>query len=241
MTKVEQINFAIVDYGLGNLFSIKNACEHVGVRGIITSSGEEILDSDAVILPGVGAFGDAMDAIRGLELIGPLREFVASGKVLVGICLGMQLLMTESYEFGRHQGLDIISGKVVPFEGPIEPSGKTLKVPLVGWNHVNPKKSKSQFVGEVEKPELSLWSDTVLEGLPDGQSMYFCHSYYVIPDDSKVSVAVSSYGQIEFCSCILDRNVFACQFHPERSGQAGLHIYRNMAMMAKKYKKQVEN
>src|SRR5688572_19861058 len=111
---------AILDYGLGNLFSVKHACEHAGMAGNVTCSGEQILNADAVILPGMGAFGDSMRSLERLDLISPLRDFVAAGKPLVGVCLGMQLLMTESYEFGIHKGLGFIEGPVLQFDNPME-------------------------------------------------------------------------------------------------------------------------
>src|SRR5205814_4019751 len=134
-------NAAIVDYGLGNLYSVKHACERVGLRPLVTAAWREIVATPLVILPGVGAFGDAMDALRRLDLVAPLREIAASDQQLVGICLGMQLLMSESHEFGRHQGLGIIEGPVVRFANPVDIVGegaeresRELKVPQVGWN-----------------------------------------------------------------------------------------------------------
>ena len=126
---------AIIDFGLGNLFSVKQACEYAGLQAHITSARKDIQSADAVILPGVGAFGDAMATLRKLDLVELLRDMAASDTPLVGICLGVQLLMTESYEFGCHQGLGIISGPVVRFDNPRE-DGKILKVPQVGWNRI---------------------------------------------------------------------------------------------------------
>jgi len=204
---------AIVDYGLGNLFSVKQACEHAGMTATITSARVDVLAAAAVVLPGVGAYGDAMATLHKLDLVGVLRDVAAAQKPLVGICLGMQLLMTESYEFGRHAGLDIIAGAVVPFDHPVE-NGRALKVPHVGWNHI-----------DAVRP----WDETPLSGITDGARMYFVHSYVVQPHDSGVVVSTSRYGQVEFCSSLRYRNVFACQFHPERSGVEGLRVYANLA------------
>jgi len=209
---------AIVDYGMGNLFSVRQACEHAGLDVSITSAREEILNADAVILPGIGAFGDAMATLSRLDLVGVLRDVAASGKALIGVCLGLQLLMTESFEFGRHKGLGIIEGQVVPFDNPKEGARK-LKVPQVGWNSVH----------RVGNGQEEAWENSPLAKLRDGEFMYFVHSYIVQPEDKRVVLSVSRYGQIEFCSSIHSQNIFACQFHPERSGREGLKIYRNLA------------
>ncbi len=207
---------AIVDYGLGNLFSVKRACEHVGGQAVITSDQDEILSSDVVILPGVGAFGDAMNSLREKNLVEPLREYSHSGKTLVGICLGMQLLMEESFEFGHYEGLGLISGKVIRFENPQE-STRILKVPEVGWNRLC----------KVARP-LDPWLGTPLENLPDGAYMYFVHSYHVMPKDPDVVLSTTRYGHIEFASSVRIRNTYGFQHHPERSGREGLLIYESM-------------
>ena len=217
-------SIAIVDYGLGNLYSVKNVCEHVGLQAFITSSRDELFSADAVVLPGVGAFGDAMENLRRLDLVGPLQEIASSVTPLIGICLGMQLLMSESYEFGKHRGLGIFEGPVVRFEHSIGTYGppqdratRPLKVPQIGWNRISRK-------------EVS-WEGSLLSGLPDGVFMYYVHSFYVLPQNAEAIRAVSRYGDIEFCSSLTHRNVHAFQFHPERSGPNGLHIYRNLAAL----------
>lgn len=213
---------AIVDYSLGNLFSVKHACEKVGLEAFISADKYEILAADAVILPGVGAFGDAMECLRQRDLVRPLQDIAQSGKPLIGICLGQQLLMTESFEFGRHRGLNIFEGQVVRFENPIGPAGP-LKVPQVGWNRIyRPDLLKQRTAGDC-------WADSPLEGLCDGAYMYFVHSFYVKPADPSVVLAVTHYGHIEFCSSLRRGNVMAFQFHPERSGPQGIHIYSNIA------------
>ena len=214
----QPLQVAIVDYGLGNLYSVKHACAHVGLQAEITSSKAAIEQAQAVILPGVGAFGDAMATLRELDLVNVLRDVAASGKPLIGICLGIQLLMTESHEFGRHQGLGIIDGPVVRFDHPIERE-RALKVPQIGWNHI-------VSTGQA-------WTGTLLEGVADRANMYFVHSYIVQPQDHSVVLATSCYGNIEFCSSLQRGNVFACQFHPERSGFEGLIVYRNLARLVR--------
>lgn len=200
---------AIVDYGMGNLFSVKQACERAGLRALMTSSPEECIHAAAVILPGVGAFGDAMATLTQLGLVGTLRDLAASGKPMIGICLGMQLLMSESHEFGRHRGLGIVEGEVVRFDCG-------LKVPQVGWNRIHRNGDGS-------------WDGSWLDGIQDGEHMYFVHSFYVKPADPRVTLSRTRYGSIDFCSSLRQGNVLACQFHPERSGPQGIHMYRNIA------------
>jgi glutamine amidotransferase len=225
---------AIVDYGLGNLFSVRQACARAGMAAWVTSEKDEILESDAVILPGVGAFGDAMAALRALDLVEPLREHARSGKPLFGICLGMQLLMSVSYEYGEHRGLGIIDGAVPRFDRPMGPrragdqgGGRVLKVPHVGWNRVF--RGQAQPVAMDRSGRGDPWRESPLAGLREGVYMYFVHSYYVRPEEPQVVSAVSRYGDFEFCSALRRGNVFACQFHPERSGPEGLRIYENLA------------
>ncbi len=208
---------AIVDYGMGNLFSVKQACAHAGLDGFITSSRQDVLDADAVILPGIGAFADAMATLRQLDLVTAIQQVAESEKPLVGICLGMQLLMSESFEFGRHTGLGIIPGQVLRFENSTE-SSIPIKVPQVCWNRI--------YRTETENDP---WQDSLLQGLPNGVHMYFVHSFYVKPEDSAVSIATTRYGNNEFCSALRANNIFACQCHPERSGPHGLSVYKNLA------------
>jgi glutamine amidotransferase len=224
------VKVAIVDYGMGNLFSVKLACEHVGMSAEITGAKEDVLLADVVILPGVGAFGDAMACLRRLDLVGPIKDAARAGKPLMGICLGLQLLMTESYEFGRHEGLDIFSGPVVRFESPMGPRG-CLKVPQIGWNRIFRHESHGDN-SPAQSPPQDPWESTPLRGLPDGEYMYFVHSFYAKPDAPEAVLSWSRYGHIEFCSSLRQGSVFATQFHPERSGVQGLRIYRELADLA---------
>lgn len=207
---------AIVDYGLGNLFSVKQACTFVGLNSIITNSRKDILDADAVILPGVGAYGDAMSTLRRLDLVNVLRIVADSSKPMIGICLGLQLLMSESYEFGFHKGLNIIEGSVNRFDQPKE-NDRLLKIPQVGWNQVYPARNSIN------------WSNTLLHGIDPNEYMYFVHSFIVQPKDGDVVLSLTRYGSIEFCSGIKYRNICAFQFHPERSGPKGILIYQNLS------------
>jgi glutamine amidotransferase len=213
---------AIVDYGMGNLFSVKHACEQVGLEPQITSSPQEVLAAEAVILPGIGAFGDAMKILKQLNMVDTLQNVAASSKPLVGICLGMQLLMTESFEFGRHAGLGVIPGTVVRFEKALSPNG-VMKIPQVCWNQLH----------RAGADDSDPWQGSMLDGLPDGVFMYFVHSFYVKPEMPGVTLATSSYGDTAFCSALSLRNIFACQCHPERSGRDGLQVYANLAKSLK--------
>ena len=211
----DHLKVAIIDYEMGNLFSVQRACEWAGLEGVITSDPARVRDADAVILPGVGAFGTAMETLDRKGLSHAIRDFIGYGRPFVGVCLGIQLLMSESSEFGRHLGLGILPGRVVNFE-PVLGSGDLAKVPQMQWNRIH-----------MARPEA--WSGTLLDGLPDGEFMYFVHSYYVVPDDSSLVVATTRYGSVEFCSAVQKENIYAYQFHPERSGPAGLHIYGSLA------------
>lgn len=228
MVNLETVNIAIVDYGLGNLFSVKHACSYVGMETIITSNRQEIMQADVVILPGVGAFGDAMQTLIRLDLVSPLKDIANSGKYLIGICLGMQLMMTESYEFGHHKGLGIIEGSVIRFKKPKGSFGK-LKVPHIGWNSIY---KPNRWIGNSINDNC--WEDTPVAGSNDGEFMYFIHSFYAVPEKNEMILSISKYGDIEFCSSLKYKNVFAFQFHPERSGPSGLLIYHNIAKLIKK-------
>jgi imidazole glycerol-phosphate synthase subunit HisH len=207
---------AIVDFGLGNLYSVRQACMHVNIDAEITSSKDVISKANAVILPGVGAYGDAMKALHRLDLVTVLRDFSQSEKPFLGICLGMQLLMSESHEFGTHRGLDIITGTVVPLGRP-HVEARQLKVPQIGWNQIHSSENSKK------------WDNSILNGLSFGEYMYFVHSFMVKPENPNVTLAVTQYGDVSFCSSLQFGNIFACQFHPERSGKKGLQIYQNFA------------
>lgn len=217
------LSVAIVDYGLGNIFSVRRACESVGLRSVITCSADEIANSSAVILPGVGAFPSAMAALRERDLVDPLVGFAESGRPLVGICLGMQLLMAESVEFERTDGLGLIPGKVGRLPAASSTAECRWKVPLVGWQQISMSQDRD---GDTD---VDRWDGTLLAGLGDGEFMYFVHSYYCILPDDEAALSTTDFGGMRFCSSVQRGNVFGCQFHPERSGTQGLQIYRNLA------------
>ena len=203
------MKIAIIDYQLSNLFSVKHAFDYLKINSEITSDKSTLSRVDAAILPGVGAFGDAMDNLKKLDLIDPIKEFIRSGKPFMGVCLGMQLLFSESEEFGIHQGLNIVKGKVKKFSN----ADKPIKVPQIGWN-------------QILKADNN-WNNSPLESIKSGEFMYFVHSYYVVPKDPSVILSETIYEDIGYCSSILKDNVFAAQFHPEKSGQEGIKIYRD--------------
>ena len=204
---------AIIDYKMSNLHSVQAACKYVGLDSIITSDRKKILDSKIAILPGVGSFGDAMNNIKSLGLDDTIKEFINTGKQFVGVCLGLQLLFDRSLEFGSHKGLSIIGGDVIKFNNE-KLDSKVYKVPNVGWNKV---------WGNQEK-----WDGTLLDGLSEGDFMYFVHSFYVVPVDNSIILSTSKYGGHSYCSSIIYNNILATQFHPEKSGQKGLELYSNL-------------
>jgi glutamine amidotransferase len=199
----------IVDYGMGNLRSVQKGFEKIGQTATVTSDPDIIRSASKVILPGVGAFGDAMQELRKRELVEPVKQAIAEGKPFLGICLGLQLLFDVSYEGGRHEGLGVLPGEVVRFDLPHE-----YKVPHMGWNQLR-----------IRRPA------PILSGLGDGTHVYFVHSYYAVPRDSQDTAAEAEYGR-PFTAVVWRDNVFATQFHPEKSQADGLKILRNFAEAA---------
>ena len=220
---------AIIDYGMGNLRSVEKAFEKVGFDAIVTDSPEIIENADKIVLPGVGAFKDAKDGLRERNLIEPIKTHIKQNKLFLGICLGLHLLFTRSHEDGVHDGLGIIPGEVVRFKADrlnINNTGEQkeevetfkalsvvnnqkLKIPHMGWNTIRAKKKVP-----------------ILKNLPADPYMYFVHSYFVIPDRDEVVAAETEYG-VPFVSMISIDNIFAMQFHPEKSQQYGLMILKN--------------
>jgi glutamine amidotransferase len=208
---------AIIDYKLSNLFSVQHACEFVGLNARITSSADEIQSADAAILPGVGAFGDAIKNLENLGLIGVIQNFIKSKKPFLGICLGLQLLFTESEEFGKYHGLDVIPGKVVKFPHT-DSKGTIVKVPQIGWNSINAPRHNPKK-----------WENSPLSSLTNGELMYFVHSYYIVPQNKNDILTETKYGETIYASSIIHNNVIAFQFHPEKSGSEGIKIYKHWA------------
>lgn len=196
---------AVIDYGLGNLRSVSKALEAVGARVKVTNNPEDIAHACAIVLPGVGAFKRAMDNLTRLEILPSMLRAIKQGKPFLGICLGLQILFTESEEHGTYKGLDVIKGKVEKF-------GPGVKIPHMGWNTV---KFKAQ--GAKHK---------IFDDIPDGSYFYFVHSYYVEPEDNNVIVSTTEYGD-EFTSAVNKDNIWGVQFHPEKSEKLGLKVLEN--------------
>jgi imidazole glycerol-phosphate synthase subunit HisH len=198
---------AVIDYGAGNLRSVINAINRIGYKAEITNSPSEILKAKAVFFPGVGAAGDTMDSLVKLGLVETIHKLIAQDRPLFCICIGLQVLFTGTEEGGWHKCLNVIPGSVRKL-----PPG--LKIPHMGWNQVNRKITHPLF-----------------EGIPDGSNFYFVHSFYGDPEDKSVIAAETNYG-ISFCSAIAKGNLFATQFHPEKSGEPGLKMYENFIRFA---------
>jgi imidazole glycerol-phosphate synthase subunit HisH len=195
---------AIIDYGMGNLRSVQKGFERTGFDAVVTRDPGAIESARGVVLPGVGAFSACMENLERFGLIEPIRKIVRDQKPFLGICLGFQLLFSESEEFGNQKGLDLFRGKVIGFR-----PGENLKVPHMGWNQIE-KTKDSPF----------------LDGLSSGDYVYFVHSFYVVPDDSSLIATTTDYDN-SFVSSIATDHLFACQFHPEKSQELGLRILAN--------------
>lgn len=199
---------AIVDYKMGNLRSVQKAFETQGYVASVTSSSDAIEKADGLVLPGVGAFGDCLKNLREKGLLEPIKDFISSGRPFLGICLGLQALFNESEESPGVNGLGVFNGKVIKFSS-LPPN--RLKVPQIGWNQI-------EFNNKI----------AVLKNIPQKSWFYFVHSYYVEPDDKDLNIVRSDYG-VEFTAAVAKDNIFACQFHPEKSGELGLRIIKNFA------------
>lgn len=204
---------AIIDYGMGNLRSVQKGFEKIGAEAVVTSNPADLLKADRVVLPGVGAFRDCIHNLQQGGFVEPILQVIQQGKPFLGICLGLQLLFTESEEFGLHQGLGVIPGRVIHFPEGMSESGEKLPVPHMGWNQISIKGKQPLF-----------------QGIASGSNLYFVHSYFVTPLDPAVIAATCNYG-IEFCAAVRKDNVMATQFHPEKSQAIGLQMLKNFAEM----------
>ena len=200
----------ILDYDAGNLLSLTKALKKVGADCEIISSGQDLSSFEKLVIPGVGAFRDGMKSLEARGLVEPVRQFAASGKPILGICLGMQLFTEEGEEFGLHKGLGIVRGKTVSMKRFV--SGNTA-LPHIGWN-------------SIKKVEAT-WAGTPLQGIEEGEEVYFIHSYIVSLKDPKSMLASTEYGGCKFASVLRSKNIFGTQFHPEKSGETGLAILEN--------------
>ncbi len=202
----------IIDYGVGNLFSLQSSFEAIGEEVFVSGNTEELMKADGLILPGVGAFEDAIRKLRENGLSDFVKEQAAKGKPLMGICLGMQLLFEKSFEYGEHEGLGILKGQVVPMLGSIP---EELKIPHIGWNALHITNS----------------SCPLFENLKENDCVYFVHSYYAENCDESLA-ATTEYGK-ELTAAVAKNNVYGCQFHPEKSGETGMKILRSFSALCK--------
>ena len=202
---------AIIDYGMGNLRSVQKGFEKIGVEAVVTADPQVVLQADRVVLPGVGAFRDCMRNLEQGGFVEPILRVIREGRPFLGICVGMQLLFTDSVEFGLYQGLNVIPGHVLRFPDDMRVADERLKVPQMGWNQLRFKRRPPAF-----------------EGIAEGSNVYFVHSYYVKPDSDDVVATTTDYG-FEFCSSVWQDNIVATQFHPEKSQDVGLRILKNFA------------
>lgn len=204
---------AIIDYGMGNLRSVQKGFEKVGFDAVVTRDPKVVLEAEKIVLPGVGAFRDCMRNLEEGGFVEPILRVIREGRPFLGICVGMQLLLTDSVEFGLYQGLNVIPGHVLRFPAGMTEQGEKLAVPHMGWNQLS-----------IRRPA------PILAGVEDGANVYFVHSYYEMPDDESVVAATAFYG-VEFCAALWKDNVMATQFHPEKSQAVGLRMLKNFGEM----------
>lgn len=215
------MNILVVDYGLGNTKSVMSALKYHGAKPLYSNDHNDILGADAVILPGVGAFPHGMLQLKKYNLISPLIEYAQTGKPLLGICLGMQMLLSKGFEFEPTPGLGLIAGEVVPLASDLNLHGR---IPHVGWS-------------TLEEPTPKRWVRTILSETKPNISTYFVHSFIAKPEDQRNTLAITPYQGVNFCSAIQHENIYGCQFHPEKSGPEGLNILKNFLAIASRTKK----
>jgi glutamine amidotransferase len=200
----------VIDYGIGNLYSVGRALEHCGAEVAFSDDPAAILATERLVLPGVGAFADGMRGLQERGLVEPIRRYAASGRPLLGICLGMQMLASVSEEFGEHAGLGLIPGRVQPVPA-LSTDGLPHKIPHIGWSALRP-------------PAGTSWQGSILEETPPGSAVYLVHSYAVVPEDPSHRLADCVYGGHRIAAAIRHGAISGCQFHPEKSGEVGLSI-----------------
>lgn len=211
-------DIVVIDYGIGNVKSMLNALETLGVKPTLTNDRELILNSRGVVLPGVGAFNSGMENLKHHNLIQVITDYIETNKPFLGVCLGMQMLLDESEEFGNTKGLGFIKGKVTKLE-PNHVKGE--KLPNVSWN-------------EIKEPSQNRWKSTILENTAPMSDVYFVHSYAARPERSESILATAQYGNADFCAAVQKNMVFGTQFHPEKSGDVGLRILEKFIELTKK-------
>lgn len=211
---MNDVDVVVIDYGMGNMLSVQRGLEHCGAKVLITSNHDFILAAPRVVLPGVGTFGNAMNTLNSKGLVDVINKVANRHTPLLGICLGMQLLLDQSEEFGLTKGLGLIPGNVIPLSNQTI-SGEQQKIPHIGWNALVPPNN------------LQDWEGTLMQGITPGVSTYFVHSFMSVPNNPKNLIANCIYGGHEIAATIQKDNITGCQFHPEKSGEVGLNILRN--------------
>lgn len=207
-------NVTLIDYGSGNLLNVARAFEHLGAEVTIVEDGASLEQAGLLVLPGVGAFADGMQQLAERGFIEPVRRHAAAGKPFLGICLGMQMMLEGSSEFGSHAGLGLVAGLVDRIPETCA-DGRAHKIPHIGWNELRLPAGRA------------CWDDSILRGLPQGEAMYFVHSYRALPADAADLLAECDYDGIPVCAAIQKGRLWGCQFHPEKSGESGLRILKN--------------
>jgi glutamine amidotransferase len=210
----------IIDYGLGNLHSLGKALNYLGVKAESISSPAGLGETDGVIIPGVGAFGEGMTKLRERGFAEPLLEAASEGTPVLGICLGMQFFFSLSLEFGMHRGLDLIKGRVVPLSAGGGPVNNKLKIPHIGWKPL------------LKGADAVDWNNTILSGIEEKEEVYFVHSFMCVPDDEKYILAYAEYGGGRFAAAVKKGNIYGCQFHPEKSRETGIRILEAFVKIA---------
>lgn len=211
----------IIDYGIGNLFSVQKAMRFLGVDAKFINTPEALDEADGVILPGVGAFGDGMARLRQNGFVEPIMRYAGQGRPLLGICLGMQFLFSRSEEFGMHDGLDLIRGEVVKFPMAKVRDGFNYKIPHIGWNGLFKPSDKRE------------WAGTILDGIKEHEKAYFLHSFIAMPDDEANILAYTEYGGNHIVAAVKKGNIYGCQFHPEKSRGLGIRILESFYNIVK--------
>ncbi len=214
------MEISILDYGIGNIKSIKNAFEKSGVTTHLVDNTASILQAQALVVPGVGAFSEAVKSLKEKNMFFSVREFSKLNKPILGICLGMQLLFDSSTEFGNTEGLGLISGSVKR----LKPKKENFKLPHISWNVLIPKENK-----------ILSWKNTILENIECDQEVYFLHSFTSFPKEKTHILSETEYGGEKFCSSVKKDNIYGCQFHPEKSGKHGLKIIDNFCKITKQH------